>query len=122
MRCLKSMARPGGGQRRSWGKTYGGGETRETEGCEEGREMGRMRGKDRRVSARRAEEGEEECRAGEPEEQAEGRGADFTESGTFLLLLGHFSRPTLCDPIDGSPPGSSVPGILQARILEWVAI
>ena len=30
--------------------------------------------------------------------------------------------PTLCDPIDGSPTGSSVPGILQARILEWVAI
>ena len=30
--------------------------------------------------------------------------------------------PTLCDPIDGSPPGSPVPGILQARILEWVAI
>ena len=30
--------------------------------------------------------------------------------------------PTLCNPIDGSPPGSSVPGILQARILEWVAI
>ena len=29
---------------------------------------------------------------------------------------------TLCDPIDGSPPGSSVHGILQARILEWVAI
>ena len=32
------------------------------------------------------------------------------------------SFPTLCDPIDGSPPGSPVPGILQARILEWVAI
>ena len=32
------------------------------------------------------------------------------------------SRPTLCDPIDGSPPGSTVPGILQARRLEWVAI
>ena len=32
------------------------------------------------------------------------------------------SRPTLCDPIDGSPPGSPVPGILQARTLEWVAI
>ena len=32
------------------------------------------------------------------------------------------SCPTLCDPIGGSPPGSSVPGILQARILEWVAI
>ena len=30
--------------------------------------------------------------------------------------------PTLCDPIDGSPTGSPVPGILQARILEWVAI
>ena len=32
------------------------------------------------------------------------------------------SCPTLCDPINGSPPGSSVPGILQARTLEWVAI
>ena len=30
--------------------------------------------------------------------------------------------PTLCDPIDGSPPGAAVPGILQARTLEWVAI
>ena len=32
------------------------------------------------------------------------------------------SCPTLCDPIDGSPPGSHVPGILQARTVEWVAI
>ena len=32
------------------------------------------------------------------------------------------SCPILCNPIDGSPPGSPVPGILQARILEWVAI
>jgi len=32
------------------------------------------------------------------------------------------SCPTLCDPTDGSPPGSAVPGILQARTLEWVAI
>ena len=32
------------------------------------------------------------------------------------------SCPTLCNPIDGSPPGSPVPGILQARALEWVAI
>ena len=32
------------------------------------------------------------------------------------------SCPTLCDPIDGSPPGSPVPGILQARMREWVAI
>ena len=41
----------------------------------------------------------------------------------LLLLLSHFSRVRLCcDPIDGSPPGSPVPGILQARTLEWVAI
>ena len=32
------------------------------------------------------------------------------------------SCPTLCDPIDGSPPGSAVPGILQVRTLEWVAL
>jgi len=32
------------------------------------------------------------------------------------------SCPTLCGPIDGSPPGSPVPGILQARVLEWGAI
>ena len=32
------------------------------------------------------------------------------------------SCPTLCNPIDGSPPGSPVPGILQVRTLEWVAI
>ena len=40
----------------------------------------------------------------------------------LLLLLSRFSRVWLCDPIDGSPPGSAVPGILQARTLEWVAI
>ena len=39
-----------------------------------------------------------------------------------LLLLSHFSRVRLCDPIDVSPPGSPFPGILQARTLEWVAI
>ena len=39
------------------------------------------------------------------------------------MLLSHFSRvPTLYDPIDSSPPGSPVPGILQARTLEWVAM
>ena len=32
------------------------------------------------------------------------------------------SHPTLCDPIDGSPPGPAVPGVLQARTLEWVAM
>ena len=40
----------------------------------------------------------------------------------LLLLLLLQSCPTLCDPIDGSPPGSPIPGILQARTLEWVAI
>ena len=40
----------------------------------------------------------------------------------LLLLLSRFSRIRLCDPIDGSPPGSPIPGILQARTLEWVAI
>ena len=40
----------------------------------------------------------------------------------LLLLLSRFSRVRLCDPTDGSPPGSSVPGILQAKVLEWVAI
>ena len=34
----------------------------------------------------------------------------------------HQSCPALCDPIDGIPPGSAIPGILQARTLEWVAI
>ena len=57
--------------------------------------------------------------------------SDMTEQLTFSLF--HFiaaaaaakslqSCPTLCNPIDGSPPGSPVPGILQARTLEWVAI
>ena len=32
------------------------------------------------------------------------------------------SCPTLCDPVDGSPPGSAIPGILQARTLEWISI
>ena len=41
---------------------------------------------------------------------------------TMVLLLSLQLCPTLCDPIDGSPPGSPVPGILQARTLEWVAI
>ena len=40
----------------------------------------------------------------------------------MLLLLSCFSCVRLCDLIDGSPPGSSVPGILLARTLEWVAI
>ena len=39
-----------------------------------------------------------------------------------MCVLAAQSCPTLCDPVDCSPPGSSVHGILQARILEWVAI
>ena len=42
--------------------------------------------------------------------------------GSAVAAKSHQSCPTLCDPIDGSPPGSPVPGILQARTLEWVAI
>ena len=43
---------------------------------------------------------------------------------SYLLLLSRFShvRLTMCDPIDGSPRGSPISGILQARTLEWVAI
>ena len=40
----------------------------------------------------------------------------------LLLLLSRFSHVQLCDSIDSRPPGSTVPGILQARTLEWVAI
>ena len=45
----------------------------------------------------------------------------------YIALLKPYAKslqscPTLCDPIDGSPPGSPVPGILQARTLEWAAI
>ena len=39
-----------------------------------------------------------------------------------MCVLVAWSCPTLCDPMDCSPPGSSVCGILQARILEWVAM
>ena len=41
---------------------------------------------------------------------------------TSLAAAAAKSCPTLCDPIDGSPPGSPVLGMLQARTLEWVAI
>ena len=44
------------------------------------------------------------------------------DKGTAAPAKSLQSYPTLCDPIDGSPPGSPVPGILQARTLEWVAI
>ena len=50
-------------------------------------------------------------------------GCSFSFTIYFLpTVLVAQSCPTLCDPIDCSPPGSSVHGILQARILEWVAV
>ena len=48
--------------------------------------------------------------------------SQITEQQTAADAKSLQSCPTLCDPIDGSPPGSPVPGILQARTLEWVAI
>ena len=45
-----------------------------------------------------------------------------SQRGTAASAKSLQSCPTLCDPIDSSPPGSPVPGILQARTLEWVAI
>jgi len=43
-------------------------------------------------------------------------------SGAATAAKSLQSCPTRCDPINGSPPGSPVPGILQSRILEWIAI
>ena len=48
--------------------------------------------------------------------------ANVVLASTSAAAASRQSCPTLCDPIDSSPPGSSVPGILQARTLEWVAI
>ena len=45
-----------------------------------------------------------------------------SEKATAAAAKSLQSCPTLCDPIDGSPPGSPVPEILKARTLEWVAI
>ena len=46
----------------------------------------------------------------------------LTPSSAAAAAMSLQSCPTLCDPTDGSPPGSPFPGILQARITEWVAI
>ena len=46
----------------------------------------------------------------------------FCKLSAAAAANSHQSCPTLCNPIDGSPPGSPIPGILQARTLEWVAI
>ena len=55
---------------------------------------------------------------GDREQRQEGQ----TGRRTPLVAESRQSCPTLCDPTDGSPPGSPVPGVLQARTLEWVAI
>ena len=55
--------------------------------------------------------------AGSSKKQQSSRKTSAAAAAKSLQL-----RLTLCDPIDGSPPGSPVPGILQARTLEWVAI
>ena len=49
-----------------------------------------------------------------------GRGKIVTAAAAAAASLQ--SCPTLCDPVDGSPPGSPIPEIFQARTLEWVAI
>ena len=46
----------------------------------------------------------------------------YTKTAAAAAAKSLQSCPTLCDPIDGSPPGSPVPGILHARTLEWGAI
>ena len=46
----------------------------------------------------------------------------ITENTAAAAAKSRHLYPTLCDPIDGSSPGSAVPGILQVRTLEWVAI
>ena len=56
---------------------------------------------------------------GEREGQIRGIGITNAAAAAAKSLQ---SCPTLCDPLDGSPPSSPVPGILQARTLEWVAI
>ena len=60
----------------------------------------------------------EECKSLGVRGQTVPRPQDTAAAAAKLLQ----SCPTLCDPIDSSPPGSLVPGILQARTLEWVAI
>ena len=48
--------------------------------------------------------------------------SEFSKTAAAAAAKSLQSCPTLCDPIDGSPPGSPVPGVLQTRTLEWVAI
>ena len=66
-----------------------------------------------------------QVKAGEKRNNAEERPRrkrENTETAAAAAAKSLQSCPILCDPIDGSPPGSPVPGILQAKTLEWVAI
>ena len=79
------------------------------------------------MSAERPEDGEDTFGVRETDgvEGLEGwacGGSVPTLPGFSSVCASLQSCPALCDPIDGSPPGSSVPGTLQARTLEWVAI
>ena len=70
------------------------------------------------------ENSEKEIECPHPEVSEKVRPEIWTDN-SFAAAAAAKSRqscPTLCDPIEGSPPGSPVPGILQARTLEWVAI
>ena len=62
------------------------------------------------------------CKAGGRVEDLGSHSLSSSLSAATAAAKSLQSYPTLCDPIDGSPPGSPVPGILQARTLEWVAI
>ena len=60
-----------------------------------------------------------------PQHQVSSKFHEITQHFTDIINANAKSLqscPTLCDPIDGSPPGFPIPGILQARTLEWVAI
>ena len=81
----------------------------------------KVKTRDRRsVSVRRMQSEEDltdHCCLKMDEGHEKGRQMISAAAAAKLLQL----CPTLCDPIDGSPPGSPIPGILQARTLEWVA-
>ena len=89
---------------------------RKKERSEGGRKKGRKERK-RERKKRRKEEREKGRKKERKEERKEGRKKERKKESEIAQ-----SCPTLCDPVDCSPPGSSVHGILQARRLEWVAI
>ena len=76
-----------------------------------------------KVGGRKEERKKERKKVGREVERKEGRKHVAVAAAAAAAAAKSLqSCQTLCDPIDGSPPGSSVPGILQARTLEWAAI